>query len=386
MKILHFSLYGSEVGGVESYIADVSAALKAAGHASQLVSFAPEETSHLMSGTVQVVAPDLPTILTGIARTVADFRPDVAYLHAIYQPEIVRWIADRLPAVAYVHGPYLVCPGNAQYLRRSRQVCPHAASPGCLLHAQTERCCFGRNPIRHWRRLREVYTLIATYRDLDILVGSRFMQGLLERNGLAPQRINTLAPFLVDASQPEATMPGRNTVLYAGRLVPEKGLAHLIQALAGIPQEWRLMVAGDGPSRKVYEELATQLGVSERVSFLGWLKSSQMMQIYKGSSFVVVPSLWPEPFGRIGPEAAVQGRAAVAYDVGGVPDWLVDGVTGYLVPPGDISLLRERIMELLRAPAQQIEMGRRARELALARWNSTEHVHRLLRHMMIMRS
>ena len=141
MRILHFNHYGSNAGGAEGYIADVSAALAAAGHVSRLVSFAAEEASQLMPGAVPVGGGHIGSVLARIQREITDFRPDAAYLHAVYEPKVVQWIADRLPAVAYVHGPYPVCPGYAQFLRQSSRVCPYSAGPGCLLRAQTEQCC-----------------------------------------------------------------------------------------------------------------------------------------------------------------------------------------------------------------------------------------------------
>jgi glycosyltransferase involved in cell wall biosynthesis len=383
MRILHFNQFGSNAGGAEGYVADVSVALAMAGHASRLVSLSPNESGELMPGTVQAAGSHIRDALAGIERAIADFRPDVAYVHAVYEFALVQWIARRLPTVAYVHSPYLVCPGYAQYLRTSSRVCPFSAGLGCLIRAQTERCCFGRNPIRHWRRLHKVRSLIATYQGLDILVGSRFMQALLERNHLNAGRIHILAPFLVDAPPTEtAAAPDHKTILYAGRIVFEKGLSHLIRALASVRQEWRLVVAGDGEGRAGCESLARDLGVAERICFLGWLDRPRLGRIYRDSSFAVIPSLWPEPFGRIGPEAATHGRAAIAFDVGGVSDWLVDGATGYLVPPGDTHVLNERIRYLLDSPARQIEMGRQAREMALERWSSAEHADQLLRHLL----
>ena len=129
MRILHFNHHGANVGGVEGYIADVSSALAAAGHDSQLVSFAAEDPDKLMPGTIQVAASQTESILAGVGRVVADFQPDVAYVHSVYDPDVIQWIFGRLPSVAFVHGPYLVCPGYALYLRKSSRVCTRRRAP-----------------------------------------------------------------------------------------------------------------------------------------------------------------------------------------------------------------------------------------------------------------
>ena len=379
MRILHFNHYGSNAGGAEGYIADVSAALAAAGHVSRLVSFAAEEASQLMPGAVPVGGGHIGSVLARIQREITDFRPDAAYLHAVYEPKVVQWIADRLPAVAYVHGPYPVCPGYAQFLRQSSRVCPYSAGPGCLLRAQTEQCCFGRSPLRHWQRLRQVRAFIAMYQELRILVGSRFMQELLRRNNLQQAKIDVLAPFLVESAPSEATaIPNHETIAYVGRLTPDKGLPDLLRALSLVPQPWRLLVAGNGAGRVDCEKLAAQLGIGERISFLGLLTGPRLAQLYKDSSFLVVPSRLPESFGRVGPEAFMHGRPVVAYATGGIPEWLEDGETGFLISPGDVAQLGQRLQQLLAEPESCRMMGAQAQRRALARWNSAQHVEQLL--------
>jgi glycosyltransferase involved in cell wall biosynthesis len=161
-------------------------------------------------------------------------------------------------------------------------------------------------------------------------------------------------------------------------LVPEKGLRLLIQALAGMETEWRLVIAGEGEEREPCRMLAEQLEVADRISFLGWISSSAMAANLQACACVAVPSLWPEPFGRLGPEAFLHGRPVVAFAVGGVPDWLEDGRTGFLVAPGDTAGLAHALYSLLESPASCLRMGQHARQRALAAWKADAHAKRLL--------
>jgi len=379
MKILHFNEFGSTVGGVERYIADISNALASAGHETVLVSFAPEDASKLMPGTVQIVASRTEVVLAGIDRVMDDFRPDVAYVHAVYDPQVIHWILSRLPAIAYIHSPYLVCPGYALFLRRSSQVCGRTAGPGCVVNAQIERCCFGRNPIHHVRRLRQVRSLLEATSKVDALVGSEFMRRQLIANGLSAQRVSVLAPFLVNESVSEYTRTSDPTViLFGGRVTAEKGLRQLIEALKSLQADWQLIVAGDGPDRAACEQLAERLDIAQRIEFAGWVEPAQMKALYQRCAFVVMPSLGPEGFGRIGPEAFVHGRPVVAYAVGGIPDWLEDGETGYLAVPGDVNSLSLAIARLIENPDDQERMGQTARERAGVHWNAETHVQKLV--------
>jgi glycosyltransferase involved in cell wall biosynthesis len=167
-------------------------------------------------------------------------------------------------------------------------------------------------------------------------------------------------------------------ILFGGRVIAEKGLRQLIEALASVRGNWRLIVAGDGPGRAGCEQLAEHLGINQHIEFAGWVEPAQMTALYRHCTFAVMPSLWPEPYGRIGPEAFVHGRPAIAFSVGGIPDWLDDGETGYLVAPGNVAELSTAIARLLEKPDEQERMGRTARERARVHWNAETHVQVLL--------
>ncbi len=384
MRILHLNQNSSQQGGAESYIADVAGALLTRGHESHLIAFAPDDTGESIMETTHAPAPDWPlsiaTAVSVLSDVISRFRPDVAYLHNVYHPDLVAWVAQRLPAVAYVHGPYMVCPGSAQYLRRSMKVCSRTAGAICLFNAQTEKCCWGRDPIKHLRLLSRVKAFSHAYTHVKaIIVGSRFMQQLLVNGGTPTDKIRILPPVLIhDPLPPALTFDDSRTVLYAGRLTAEKGLRHLIEALASVTTDWRLIVAGDGPEREACQALTRQLSIADKVEFTGWLSGREVAQRMDECAVVAFPSLWPEPFGRIGPEAYRHGRPVVGYATGGIPEWLAHGQTGYLVEPGNIRALAERLQALLESPSLCTQMGQAARQVALTHWQAEAHIQQLL--------
>jgi len=113
-----------------------------------------------------------------------------------------------------------------------------------------------------------------------------------------------------------------------------KGWRHLLDAVPKaatiLGRTLTLVIAGDGPERDMCEATARQKGVA--VEFLGWVDLDRRNAEMRAADVIVVPSIWPEPFGLIGIEAGCVGTPAVAYAVGGIPDWLVPGVSGELAP------------------------------------------------------
>ena len=165
-------------------------------------------------------------------------------------------------------------------------------------------------------------------------------------------------------------------LLFVGRLVEGKGVGDAIRALALARQEgveMTLDVVGDGPERAALEQQARQFDVGAHVIFHGWVDHSQLGAWHARCDVLVVPSKegargWREGFGLVLVEAALSGRAAVAYRSGGIPDVVDDGVTGVLVDEGDEVALARALIALARTPALLEAMGDAARERALSRF------------------
>src|SRR6185436_12837217 len=98
------------------------------------------------------------------------------------------------------------------------------------------------------------------------------------------------------------------------------------------------LILGDGNHRAHCERLCRKLGLEDRVQFRGFILRHELKDFYLESSVFVVSSLWPEPFGLVGPEAMRYGLPVVAFDAGGIKEWLIDGQNGYLVPWKDTEL------------------------------------------------
>jgi glycosyltransferase involved in cell wall biosynthesis len=132
-----------------------------------------------------------------------------------------------------------------------------------------------------------------------------------------------------------------DSLVFAGRLGPQKALVVLLEALAGLPGV-RLTVAGDGPERAALERRSRELGLDGRVSFLGSVPRERVLRLFRAADAAVLPSAW-ENFPHTVVEALAVGCPVIATAVGGVPEVVRDGENGLLVPPGDPSALRDAI-------------------------------------------
>lgn len=135
-------------------------------------------------------------------------------------------------------------------------------------------------------------------------------------------------------------------ILGIGRLVRFKGFDVLLKAFAqsGISSH-DLLLAGEGPEREPLERLAGELGLGERVKFLGRAERPAALALFQGCSFFALPSRG-EPQGIVALEAMASGKAVVATDGGGVPEIVTDGAVGLLVPMDDVPSLADAMVRL----------------------------------------
>jgi glycosyltransferase involved in cell wall biosynthesis len=158
-----------------------------------------------------------------------------------------------------------------------------------------------------------------------------------------------------------------------------KGILGLIELLARTQSDITMSVVGDGLERQQAEETVQKLGLENRVTFHGWLMGKALKEAYQRNALVVVPSLALEAFGIIGLEAATMCRPTVAFDVGGIGDWLKDSETGYLVKAGDFDQMKNRIEFLLRNPEKGRTMGLKARDYVEKHFSAESHLTELIR-------
>ncbi len=174
-------------------------------------------------------------------------------------------------------------------------------------------------------------------------------------------------PALFAPRSAEREPTGGFLIGYVGRLVPEKGVDLLLEAVAELDGIWRLAVVGAGPLRDQLEMLVHRLGIGDRVSFEGVIPSLRMPAFYRQLDALVLPSRsqtnWVEQFGRVLIEAMACGVPVVGSDCGEIPN--VVGGAGLIFPEGDARALHQHLKSLMHNVDLWKSLARRGRERVL---------------------
>lgn len=388
MRIAFAAHSGEQVGGVEAYVRRVVPALVAAGHDVSCWLERGEANGEPLFRPVDDVtcfkAGDQPqAALDALQR----WKPDVLYSQGIASPSREQELLNVAPSVVFCHSYYGTCiSGSKMQQRPTQQCCTREFGVGCLLQYYPRRCG-GRSPLtmlRQYRLQQDRLELLASYDRL--VVASRHMADEYAKHGLQDKvRVVPLPIESVHPSHASAEDDGTWRLLYLGRLEEIKG-AHIAVESAAIvaassERPVHLQVSGNGSLRGRLQQQADILMARHSnltITITGWLREEQCSDAVSWAHVLLVPSCWPEPFGMVGIEAAQRGVPTVAFAVGGIPEWLSDGVNGRLVPgdPPDSNNFAEGITACL-ADSQTLNRMRAGSRIAARGFGLDAHVRQL---------
>jgi glycosyltransferase involved in cell wall biosynthesis len=183
-----------------------------------------------------------------------------------------------------------------------------------------------------------------------IIAVSNFVKRVLAVNGFDPRKIHVIYnPIDTVGRTCSSKRRLPPFILFVGSLSLEKGIQNVIKIMPQVrakAKETCLTIVGDGPEREYLRSLISELNVENCVQLLGRITDDHLAGLYQSSSLVVVPSIWPEPFGRVVAEALSYNKPVVASSVGGISE-LVDRDDGILVPPNDENALMNALVLIL---------------------------------------
>lgn len=290
------------------------------------------------------------------------FPAEVAHLHCIYHhlsPAILPLLKARgVRTVMTAHDLKIACPAYKMLNRGG--VCERCRE-GSVMQVVKHRCVRDSLAASAVVAVESgLHRLLGTWRKhLDVVVcPSRFFRDKFVEWGWPAAQFEVI-PNVVDAARFEPHFEPGAYLLYFGRLAPEKGVATLLRAAAqaGVP----LKIAGTGPEEAALRALPD--AQRPEVEFMGFRSGAALHELVRGARAVVLPSEWYENAPMSVLESMALGKPVLGARIGGIPELIDDGATGWLFPSGDAAALAERLRAIALADdAALAAMGRRARE------------------------
>ncbi|HWD94272.1 MAG TPA: glycosyltransferase family 4 protein [Verrucomicrobiae bacterium] len=380
MRLLFVHDRFGAMAGAEVNLQLTAAALKTRGHQAGLLHGPPtgkgeEVWSDLFPERFALAAENNSRAARAALET---FQPDAIYVHKMAEAAVLATLADSgVPVVRMVHDHDLYCMRSYKYFPLTRTICTRGAGLHCIFPcgATIARNRGGAFPLK-WMSYRARKKEIALNRRFErMIVATDYMKRELLRNGFDARRIEIHAPVPRGEERAAgASFSGRNLIIYAGQVIRGKGVDVLLESLAQVRVPFECLIFGDGHHRAYCEELARRLGLEDRVQFKGYVAPAELENFYAQASLAVVSSVWPEPFGAVGLEAMRHGLPVVAFEAGGIGEWLLDGENGFLVPWMNRKEFAARIEQLLADKTQARQFGERGRRLLRDKFNFEQYI------------
>lgn len=378
------------IGGLPNHVLDLARALSDAGECVAVAHAGTDVPTHLDTRGIELLALadvgaplDAPRALARLRQ----WQPDLVHVHLCSHLELLLALSElRVPLVRSFHDYTSLC------LRRGRRRypgdrCARALGWSCALYG----CLLGApEPGQRLPRLANLPRKLserARYQHFDAaLVGSNHMGEVLRINGFAPERITVVPYFsrfdreargLAEMPEKPAGIPGVTrplALMFAGQAVAGKGLEVLVRALPAMRGDWRLTAITSGPELERVRALARQLGVDARIEFIEWLPHEALAGHYRRADLFVLPSVWDDPGPLVGIEAMSFATPVVAFAVGGIPDYVLHGRTGFLVAEVSVEALGGQLQRALECGAGLAELGRAGQALVVDRHGRSRHV------------
>lgn len=354
LSIVHvYKDYWPVVGGIENHIKDLAEAEASLGHEVTVLVTNPggQRGREWLNGVQVIRAARLATVAStplslALPVLLANLKPDITHVHSPYPlGEMSQWLLRW-------KRPYLI--GYHSDVVKQQKILRFY------------------NPL-----LRRVLAGAA-----GILVGSNNYVNSSEYLRPFAHKC-TIVPYAVDferfaRAEPLFKRDGRFTILFMGRHRYYKGVDDLIRAVGLLPAELavRLLIGGDGPLRGAWEALSSELGLQDKISFVGHLSDDALPRFYaSGDLFVLPANSRAESFGKVLQEAMAAGLPCISTELGTGTSFVVqDGVTGLVIPPQNPAALAEAIHDLAQRQDLCQKMGKQGQNRAITEFSREQMV------------
>lgn len=395
MKILHICDWYTPIGGAEKLMFDTLSALEAQGHENIIViNKNPSQTLTGKRPEYQIdnieinLAYFRPYDYVHIHRAkkqikeiINRHKPDVCHIHNCQNLYIIKFLLKTIPCVRSIHDPRLYCFTQWRLLPDNK-ICPYPLGGKCL----TTKCLSeAKTPQTFFDKISPfVFKNYLLHREMPIIIlESQAQINCVLQNGYRKEQIAWLPNFTPVRGEEEVAEfnkkyynPNENHVLFVGRASYEKGVDVILDAAALVKTPCTIHLVTGGPYMEHIKERVRKEKL-RNVDVVGVLSYDETRKYYAKSDAVLIPSVWIESFCLVGLEAMANRKPVIGSRIGGIKDWLVDGVTGYHFEPGNAQELASKIDHLLNNKSLAIQMGEKGYERVKTYYNKAVYIERL---------
>ncbi|MDO4596041.1 MAG: glycosyltransferase family 4 protein [Coriobacteriaceae bacterium] len=327
-----------------------------------------------------------------------EFKPDVVHLNNVHR-QITLSILDapylkehRVPVVYTAHDHVTVCPA---YLMMDGEgnVCDRCVEDGHYRHCIEHRCVKGSRA-KSALAVAEAsfYRRHGSYEKIDAVIApSEYMKSKLVEGGWPITKViarkNFASGEILERAKDTAGSKQEQVspyFLFFGRISKEKGIDVLVEAFKAISSripDWRLIVAGDGPEKLALEQGVLSSGYAGKILFVGYQKGEALQRLITCAAFAVSGSRCREnmPYSVI--EAFASGTPSIGSRIGGIPELIEDGVTGYLCDPGSSSSMQAVLLaaaDVFKSQDDYRSMQQRCRGFVIDNCDQGEYMNALI--------
>lgn len=312
---------------------------------------------------------------------IEDFKPDIVHLNNFQRQlsaSIIKACKDKkIPMVYTAHDVQAICPAITM-LDKNNSICEKCIK-GKYLNCVKNKCNKGSTLKSiigaiegKYYRAKGIYTNIID----KIITPSEFYRKKFIEDGVNEKKITSIHNFL-NIQEYEIPITDEGYVLYIGRLVKEKGIFDLINAMSDI-ENGVLYIAGDGPEKNNIINYIEKNKLQDRIKMLGFLNKEKVKQTIAKCRVVVVPSIWYENCPYSVMETLAIGKPVIGSDKGGIPELVKEDYNGYIYEANNVNDLKEKINNIIFNDNLSKQLSLNSKTFAKEQFDSNQYYLKLI--------
>lgn len=381
MRILMINDSYLGIGGEKTYIKNLIASLRLGGHEVYFLAITDEPEflnkynriiNYKFKNKLQwFIAENIINInlYLKIRKHIKSIKPDIIHFHNIYKStKTILLASSGFAKIQTVHDFGIVCPLRS-----------------LIIEKDNYKICLGRKGLKCYKNgCLKLQSNLIDY----LLLESSFLKKKSIKYFICPstkltamakeagfKKVINLPHFYNHTSK--VNYQTSNNILFVGRLTKEKGIDYLIRAFQIAfhkNNNLRLKIIGDGPEKENLKNLLNKLGIDKCVNLINGVDHSQIGQCYQDSFVVVIPSIWMENSPLVAYEAMAYAKPIIAYNIGGLPDLVQDGINGFLIDRFNYRAMAEKILQLANNQELCQKMGRTGKLFLTENFSAQKHL------------